>query len=394
MSSTIITKNSSTASAVPLAGDLVKGELAVNVTDRKIYTKDNSGSVVLVSSISALSEGIIRVARTSNTALTSNNRGSLIDITSGTFTQTFDACSSLEDGWFCYIKNSGTGDITLDPNSSETIDGLTSFVMYPQEARLVQCDGTALRTIVLNSFARTFTANGTFTKPPGYNAFDGLLWGGGGSGAKNTGSSGGGGGGACVPFVLQSSAVGSSVAVTIGAAVTGPSTSNTTGVQGNNSTFGSLVTAYGGAGGFYDSFGSLPNTGGGGGGALSQGGTGSVSNQGGFPSISVTLDADNNGFGGGSGGSGSSNAGGYSAYGGGGGGFGAGLGGGGSLYGGGGGGGNTTGGTSVYGGAGGSGSTTGPGSDGTAPGGGGGGTNTGTKAGNGARGELRIRGVL
>lgn len=45
---TIITKNSSTASAVPAAGDLVKGELAVNVTDKKLYTKDNSAAVVKV----------------------------------------------------------------------------------------------------------------------------------------------------------------------------------------------------------------------------------------------------------------------------------------------------------------------------------------------------------
>jgi hypothetical protein len=46
--STIITKNSSTASAVPAAGDLVKGELAVNVTDKKLYTKDSGGSIVKV----------------------------------------------------------------------------------------------------------------------------------------------------------------------------------------------------------------------------------------------------------------------------------------------------------------------------------------------------------
>ena len=45
---TIITKNSSTASAVPGAGDLQKGELAVNVTDKKLYTKDNSATVVKV----------------------------------------------------------------------------------------------------------------------------------------------------------------------------------------------------------------------------------------------------------------------------------------------------------------------------------------------------------
>ncbi len=48
MSATIITKNSSTAAAVPLAGDLVKGELAVNVTDKKLDTKDNSATVVKV----------------------------------------------------------------------------------------------------------------------------------------------------------------------------------------------------------------------------------------------------------------------------------------------------------------------------------------------------------
>lgn len=43
---TIITKNSSTASAVPLAADLVQGEIAVNVTDKKLYTKNASAAVV------------------------------------------------------------------------------------------------------------------------------------------------------------------------------------------------------------------------------------------------------------------------------------------------------------------------------------------------------------
>tara|TARA_R110000796_G_scaffold107454_1_gene218227 strand:+ start:75 stop:989 length:915 start_codon:yes stop_codon:yes gene_type:complete len=43
---TLITKNSSTASAVPAAGDLTQGELAVNVTDKKLYTKDSGGTVI------------------------------------------------------------------------------------------------------------------------------------------------------------------------------------------------------------------------------------------------------------------------------------------------------------------------------------------------------------
>ena len=46
MPTQIITKNSSTAASVPLAADLVQGELAVNVTDKRIHTKDSSNAVV------------------------------------------------------------------------------------------------------------------------------------------------------------------------------------------------------------------------------------------------------------------------------------------------------------------------------------------------------------
>ena len=46
MATKIVTKNSSTASAVPTAAQLVQGELAVNVADKRLYTEDNAGAVV------------------------------------------------------------------------------------------------------------------------------------------------------------------------------------------------------------------------------------------------------------------------------------------------------------------------------------------------------------
>jgi hypothetical protein len=46
MPATIKIKNSSTASAVPTSSDLVQGELAVNVTDRRLFTENASGTVV------------------------------------------------------------------------------------------------------------------------------------------------------------------------------------------------------------------------------------------------------------------------------------------------------------------------------------------------------------
>ena len=46
MATKIVTKNSSTASAIPTASDLVQGELAVNVADKRLFTEDNGGAIV------------------------------------------------------------------------------------------------------------------------------------------------------------------------------------------------------------------------------------------------------------------------------------------------------------------------------------------------------------
>lgn len=336
-----------------------------------------------------------RSARTSNTALAASDMSSLIDITSGTFTQTFTAAATLGAGWWCYIRNSGTGDVTLDPSGSELIDGLTSYVMYPGEVRLVQCDGAQFVTVVLTPFSRTFTASGTFITPPGYSQFAGLLWGGGASGNAGPTSLSlracGGGGGACVPFALKASALGASQAVTIASAASYSAGQPT---AGGNSSIGSLVTAYGGGVGGDNGGGTY--YGGSGGGAFSAGSATPSLTGGGAPAVAAGY--DNPGFGGANGSAGA----GYGAFYGGGGGSrafsgGLALNGGQSMYGGGGGGGagysglSGSGGVSVFGGSGGAGSTSSSGQPGDAPGGGGGGGFT--TGGSGARGELRIWGV-
>ena len=370
---------------------------------------DDSRNLLNIINLPAGAE-IIRVERTSNTILDGTNRSNLIDITSGTFTQTFTAAATLGSGWFCYIQNSGTGDITLDPNASETIDGLTSYIMYPGEIRLVQCDGSAFRTIVLKRFTRTFTASGTFTTPPGYSAFEGLMWGGGGSGGAGgtDGAQGtGGGGGGCTPFNISSSSFGTTESITIGSggsAVVGSATP-TLGNAGGNSTIGSLITAYGGGGG--SGVGNGTRSGGSGGGLLGAGITGNLNSvRGGLPSDNTSSGFPINlGFGGGHSVISDTTTGADAVYGGGGGGtasvsiaYRAGN----SMYGGGGGGatGNTgtnTGGSSTFGGAGGNGApllTWLNGTDGTAPAGAGGGTRSTGTSGAGARGELRIWGVI
>lgn len=184
-----------------------------------------------------------RVVRTSNVLIVKSNNSNLIDITSGTFTQTFDAAATLGNGWHIFLRNSGTGDITLDPNAAELIDGLTSYIMYPGEVRLIQCDGAAFTSLVLHGFKRTWLASGTFVRPPGYLEFGGKLSSAGQSGQRtnNVGlASKGGNAGGTYPFLISSALMGASQTITVGAggaAVSGVAVGN----DGGDSSIGTLI---------------------------------------------------------------------------------------------------------------------------------------------------------
>jgi hypothetical protein len=350
-----------------------------------------------ISAAGAAGSEVIRVPRTSNTILGVDERGNLIDITSGTFTQTFTAAATLGDGWYCYIRNSGSGDITLDPDSSETIDGVSSYIMYPGECRLVQCDGsTGFTSVILAPFFKTFTSSGNFEKPAGYSYFHCEIWGGGGGAGRSNQSTGGGGGGAHVSLLEAASSLSASESITVGAGGAGGVSSPSTGSAGGSTIcFG--ITATGG-------FGSIGQNGldreGVAGGSVSPYSTATVlsgyAHEGGKAGLHNTSTA--------------SNGAGYTNHGGGGGGGGA-AGttpylpdGGGSIFGGGGGGGGRrsggavpggTGGVSVLGGNGGDGGTDSVnGSDGSIPGGGGGGAGINRNGGSGGNGLVHIKGII
>lgn len=181
-----------------------------------------------------------REARTSNTALVDADKGKYIDITSGSFTQTF---GSRTAGWWCDLGNSGTGDIDI------TTDGVT-YKMYPQEKRRLFYDGTTTTSIVINGYYRTFTGSGTWTKAPGYRFHDGEVDGTGGSGRR--GAAGtvrtGGGGGARSLFSFPSSALSATETILLGTPGAAVATDNTNGVDGGNCSFKTIVSQ-GGKGG-------------------------------------------------------------------------------------------------------------------------------------------------
>lgn len=324
-----------------------------------------------------------RSQRTSNSILVVSDRGSLVEYTAGAFTQTFTSAATLGAGWYCYLKNSGSGDITI-PSS----DGVTNWIVYPGECRLFLCDGTVFTSIVIHPFIRKYTSSGNFIKPPGYSYFGGNLWSAGGSGgyySSGGAPGGGGGGGACLQFILASSFFGASEAVTIGAGGAPQTVAETPGNTGGNSTIGTSPF--------------LSATGGGGGGANQGAGSGvsgsvfvsSYSQASASNGFAGVLPGNSSIFGGGSGGAYNTNTG-------------NGQNGGQSMWGGGGGGGSPvsgtvvgSGGVSLYAGSGGAGAKTGTAGNGIAPAGGGGGAYVAggaTASGAGARGEAHIWGVV
>lgn len=104
-----------------------------------------------------LASSLPRSARTSNTVLGLLDISSFIDVTSGTFTQTIAAAATLGNGWWCYYRNSGTGTVTLDPNGSETVNGATTYNVYPGQTFALICDGSNFIAILVSG-AQEFVA--------------------------------------------------------------------------------------------------------------------------------------------------------------------------------------------------------------------------------------------
>lgn len=341
--------------AIGTGGTLTSAAFLAPGTSGNVMTSNGSAWVSSAPAASTLDERAISSTDTVGTA----DIGQLVRVTSGTFTLAFAPVATLGDkatGWIC---NDGTGDVTLNPNGTEQIDGLTTRMMFPGERIRWYVEGSAIKSLVEKPYVKTYTTSGTHVEPSGYKGTGRKLTGGGGGGGggrraaagQNRDGGGGGGGGAVVEDIIFGLTAGTSYTVTIGAAGTagaaaaGDNSDGGNGGAGGNSSFGSgtnIVTAYGGGGGRGGSTNGV--SGGGGGGSGSAGATGSTTSVvGGNPSVVSGVNSV-----GGGGGGGQLNVGGNAEYGGGGGGGadsdsgGVAFKGGSSIFGGGGGGGGAT----------------------------------------------------
>ena len=85
-------------------------------------------------------------ARSGAYTVVAGDRGKLINAT-GTWTLALTAAATLGAGFAFAIRNSGAGVITIDPNSSEQIDGATTMSVGAGTSALLVCTGSAWVTV-------------------------------------------------------------------------------------------------------------------------------------------------------------------------------------------------------------------------------------------------------
>lgn len=82
------------------------------------------------------------------TALTTD-RSSTYVWTGGAGTLTMSASSTLGDNWFMFVRNNGTGALTVAGTGGDTINGSSTIALQPADSCIIVCSGTAFYTVGL-----------------------------------------------------------------------------------------------------------------------------------------------------------------------------------------------------------------------------------------------------
>lgn len=249
---------------------ITEGEFKAALTGLHAYLVGAIGSAGTQSaSLAALGAilGAGSVSKSGTYSVVAADRGKIIECT-GTWTLTLPDASAVGNGFAVVVANVGTGNITLDPYASQTLDGQTTKIVPTRQT--VICTAVSGNWITVSGGGSgvgllrvtTFTASGTWIKPADCRAILVEVKGGGGGGGsgiqvvinsiENFPRGGGGGGEGRLAIAYTDSPAGSYV-VTIGAGGAGGLTyspfTGGVGLPGGTSSFGALASATGGVGG-------------------------------------------------------------------------------------------------------------------------------------------------
>jgi hypothetical protein len=77
----------------------------------------------------------------------SSDRAKVLVWSGGAGTLSLTSAPTVGADWFVNVRNSGTGDLTIDPNSSELINGGATLILAPGDSCIVVTDGAQFWTI-------------------------------------------------------------------------------------------------------------------------------------------------------------------------------------------------------------------------------------------------------
>ena len=85
----------------------------------------------------------------SNYTALATDRSSTYVWTGGAGTLTLTLASTLADNWFMFVRNSGTGALTVAGSGGNTINGSASIILQPTDSCIIVCSGTTFYTVGL-----------------------------------------------------------------------------------------------------------------------------------------------------------------------------------------------------------------------------------------------------
>lgn len=156
---TIITKNSSTVSSVPLNTQLVAGELAINTADEKLYFKNLAGVVKVLASTAPTGDVTLTGTQTLTNKTIAFSNNTLTDVAGTTATQT------LTNKTIAYADNTLTGVAGVTATQTLTNKTITNIVLDGSVTEDVYVlAGTVIDAANGTIQTKTLSANTTFTE--------------------------------------------------------------------------------------------------------------------------------------------------------------------------------------------------------------------------------------
>jgi len=129
---------------------------------------NGAGSITIAASGGGGGGTITFNNQTAAYTVVSGDLGKIVNCTAGTFTVSLTAAATLGSGFNCWVWNTGSGVITIDPNGAETIDGNSTIILRKGEGMQIVCNGANWETgdkKTMRAYAENFFDGSINTRP-------------------------------------------------------------------------------------------------------------------------------------------------------------------------------------------------------------------------------------